>query len=149
MSPSLQPLLDRLASVSEEFRDVREGVHKVILIAEIAPEAALTLVRKVLELVVRELYQRRIHEPPGTRPLENLIQRLVKDGYFPDRMEAFATTVRKLGNVGTHTFGETITTADVSRSLSHLRTDPRMVLRGRTARRIRPRVSGTGQGQTR
>ena len=59
-------------------------------------------------------------KPPGTRPLENLIQRLVKDGYFPDRLDAYATTVRKLGNVGTHTFGEKITATDVYQSLSQL-----------------------------
>ena len=60
------------------------------------------------------------NEPPGSRPLENLIQRLVKDGYFPDRLDAYATTVRKLGNVGTHTFGEKITAADVYQSLTQL-----------------------------
>src|SRR5262249_44675745 len=102
------------------FREVREGVNKAIHIAKTDPEMALTRTRKVMELVVRELYQRRIVEPPGTRPLENLVQRLVKDGFFPDTLDAYATTVRKLGNVGTHSFGEPITVADVNRSLSHL-----------------------------
>ena len=81
---------------------------------------ALTRARKVLEYVVRDVYQHRIHEPPGTRPLENLLQRLVKDGFFPDRLDAYANTIRKLGNVGTHTFGEKITAADVYQSLSQL-----------------------------
>jgi Flp pilus assembly protein TadD len=120
MDTSLQPLLDQLDRLTDEFRELREGVRKAIRIAEDDPEMALTRVRKVMELVVREVYERRIKEAPGTRPLENLIQRLVKDGFFPDRLDAYATTVRKLGNVGTHTFGETITAADVSRSLSHL-----------------------------
>jgi hypothetical protein len=120
MDPSLQQLLDRLENLSEEFREVREGVRKAMDIAERDPEMALTRTRKVLELVVREVYQRRLAEPPGTRPLENLIQRLVKDGYFPDRLDAYATTVRKLGNVGTHTFGEKVTAADVHRSLTQL-----------------------------
>jgi hypothetical protein len=120
MDPSLQPLLDRLDHLADEFREVREGVHRAVDIADRDPEMALTRARKVLELVVREVYQRRLAEPPGTRPLENLIQRLVKDGFFPDRLDAYATTVRKLGNVGTHTFGEVITPADVRLSLSHL-----------------------------
>jgi formylglycine-generating enzyme required for sulfatase activity len=58
------------------------------------------------------VYERRIHEPPGTRPLENLLQRIVKDGYFPDRLDAYANTIRKLGNVGTHGFGEKVIGAD-------------------------------------
>src|SRR5262249_52548861 len=103
-----------------QFRELREGVLRAIRIADEDPEMALTRARKVLEYVIREVYERRIKEPPGTRPLENLLQRLVKDGYFPDRLDAYANTIRKLGNVGTHTFGEKITVGDVYQSLSQL-----------------------------
>jgi formylglycine-generating enzyme required for sulfatase activity len=120
MDPSLQPLLRRLEQLTEEFRELRDGVHMAIQVAKVDPEMALTRARKVLEYVVRDVYQRRIHEPPGTRPLENLLQRLVKDGFMPDRLDAYANTIRKLGNVGTHTFGEKITIADVQQSLSQL-----------------------------
>src|SRR4051794_2168833 len=120
MNLSLQTMHARLDQLSDEFREVREGVRKAILVAEFDPEMALTRARKVLELVVREVYQRRVRESPGTRPLENLVQRLVKDRVLPDRLDAYATTVRKLGNVGTHSFGESVTVADVSRSLLHL-----------------------------
>src|SRR6516162_9267344 len=105
VDPSLQALLKRLNRLSDQFRELKEGVQKAVLVAEVDPEMALTRARKVLEHVVRDVYQRRIKEPPGTRPLENLLQRLVKDGHFPDRLDAYATSVRKLGNVGTHTFG--------------------------------------------
>src|SRR5262245_42460257 len=81
---------------------------------------ALTRARKVLEYVIRDVYSRRYSEPPGTRPLENLLQRLVKDGHFPDKLDAYATTIRKLGNVGTHTFGEKVTVDDVYQSLAQL-----------------------------
>jgi hypothetical protein len=86
MDPSLQALLARLDRLAEEFKDNREGVQKAVLVADLDPEMALTRARKVLEYVVREVYERRCGEPPGTRPLENLIQRLVKDGHFPDRL---------------------------------------------------------------
>src|SRR6516225_4471729 len=120
MDPALQPLLRRLEQLSDQFRELREGVQKAVLVADLDPEMALTRARKVLEYVVRDVYQRRISEPPGTRPLENLLQRLVKDGFFPDRLDAYANTIRKLGNVGTHSFGEKITVADVYQSLSQL-----------------------------
>jgi hypothetical protein len=81
---------------------------------------ALTRARKVLEYVVRDVFERRVKEPPGTRPLENLLQRLVKEGFFPERLDAYANTVRKLGNVGTHNFGERITASDVYQSLTQL-----------------------------
>ena len=120
MDPSLQPLIARLEHLSDQFRELREGVEKAIKIADDDPEMALTRARKVLEYVIRDVYERRIKEPPGTRPLENLLQRLVKDGFFPDRLDAYATSVRKLGNVGTHTFGETIAVTDVYQSLAQL-----------------------------
>jgi formylglycine-generating enzyme required for sulfatase activity len=120
VDPSLEPLLRRLESIAEQFRELREGVQKAVRIADDDPEMALTRTRKVLEYVIRDVYERRCKEPPGTRPLENLLQRLVKDGHFPDRLDAYANTIRKLGNVGTHTFGEKITTADVYQSLNQL-----------------------------
>src|SRR6516225_3354514 len=85
MDPALQPLLRRLEQLSDQFRELREGVQKAVLVAQVDPEMALTRARKVLEYVVRDVYQRRLNEPPGTRPLENLLQRLVKDGFLPDR----------------------------------------------------------------
>ena len=117
---SVQTLLPRLAGLPEPFRGIRDGVENVLRLADLDPEMGLTRIRKVLEYVVRDVFERRVGEPPGTRPLENLIQRLVKDGYFPDRLDAYATTIRKLGNVGTHTFGEKITAADVHQSLANL-----------------------------
>ena len=120
MDSSFQDLLKRLDHLSGQFQELRDGVQKAIRIADEDPEMALTRARKVLELVVREVYERRIKEPPGTRPLENLIQRLVKEGFFPDRLDAYATTVRKFGNVGTHTFGEKVTAQDVYQSLTQL-----------------------------
>ena len=113
-------MLKRLDHLSDQFNDLKEGVQKAIDIAARDPEMALTRARKVLEYVVRDVYERRCNEPPGTRPLENLLQRLVKDGYFPDRLDAYAATVRKLGNVGTHTFGEKITAQDVCQSITQL-----------------------------
>src|SRR3954469_4550981 len=120
MDPSLQPLLTRLEQLSEQFQELREGVRKAVLVAEVDPEMALTRARKVLVYVVRDVFERRIQEPPGTRPLENLLQRLVKDGHFPDRLDAYASTVRKLGNVGTHSFGERVTVTDVYQALTQL-----------------------------
>ncbi len=74
----------------------------------------------MLEFVVRDVFQRHTGEDPGTRPLENLLQRLVKDGHLPKRVSAYANAVRELGNVGTHAYGEAITKADVAQSLAQL-----------------------------
>ena len=120
MDPSLQPLLDRLVNLSGRFKNSETAVQEAIKIADISPEMALTRSRKVPRYLVRDVYERRISEPPGTRPLENLLQRLVKDGFFPDRLDAYANTIRKLGNVGTHTFGEKVEVADVYKSLAQL-----------------------------
>jgi serine/threonine protein kinase/formylglycine-generating enzyme required for sulfatase activity/HEPN domain-containing protein len=117
---SLQALVGLLEHLSEQYRELRDGVQKAIQVAEVDPEMALTRSRKVLEYLIRDVYERRIQEPPGTRPLENLLQRLVKDGYFPDRLDAYANTIRKLGNVGTHGFGEKVTLSDVHQSLTQL-----------------------------
>ena len=81
---------------------------------------ALIRARKVLEFVIRDIFERRVGESAGTRPLENLVQRLVKDGHLPARLEAYTETIRRLGNVGAHSFGESVTVADVYQSLAKL-----------------------------
>jgi hypothetical protein len=120
MDTLLRNLIDHLNVLSDGFAELREGIRRAVLVADLDPEMALTRARKVLEFVIRDVYERRIKEPPGTRPLENLMQRLVKDGHFPERLDAYANTVRKLGNIGTHNFGEKISVADVYQSLAQL-----------------------------
>jgi hypothetical protein len=120
MDPQLQELLDLLERLSDQFAELRDGILKAVRGADNDPEMALTRARKMLEFVIRDVFERRIGEPPGTRPLENLVQRLAKDGHIPARVEAYTETIRKLGNVGAHRFGEAITTADVHQSLVQL-----------------------------
>ena len=120
MEPSLQDLIGRLDQLSEEFNELRVGVRRAVLGADVDPEMALTRARKVLEYVVRDIFLRRVKEPPGTRPLENMLDRLAKDGHLPPRLNAYANTVRMLGNVGTHHFNAGISAGDVYQSLAQL-----------------------------
>jgi hypothetical protein len=120
MEPQLQELLKRVDRLSDQLSDLRDGIRKAIRVADDDPEMALIRARKVLEYVIRDVFQRRVAEPPGTRPLENLVQRLSKDGHLPARLEAYTETIRKLGNVGAHRFGEAVTVADVYQSLAQL-----------------------------
>src|SRR5271157_1332271 len=120
MDPSLQILIDRLNQLSEQVQELREGVQKAISIAGEDPEMALIRARKVLEYVVRDVFQRRLGEPPGTRPLENLIQQLRKDKFLPELVYANATSIRMLGNIGAHNWKELVTTAQVYQSLTQL-----------------------------
>lgn len=116
----IQSILRRLDRLTDEFSELRDGVRKVIRIASDDPEMALTRARKVLEYLIRDLYVRRYNEEPGTRPLENLLQRLARDGHLPKRLGAYANAIRELGNVGTHGYGEAVTMSDVRQSLSQL-----------------------------
>jgi hypothetical protein len=120
MDPSLQPLLRQLEQLTGQFRDLRDGVLKAMRIAADDPEMALTRARKVLEYVIQDICRLRCGEEPGTRPLENLLQRLLKDGHLPKRLGAYANHIRELGNVGTHAHGEAVTADDVRRSLEDL-----------------------------
>ena len=83
MDPSFQDLLKRLDHLSDQFSELRDGVQKAVRIADLDPEMALTRARKVLELVVRDVYERRCNEPPGTRPLENLLHGLSRTAISP------------------------------------------------------------------
>ncbi len=82
---------------------------------------ALTKARKVLESVLRRVWEHFLpNEPVGTRPLEEVLQRLQKNGYLPRKQAAYASAVKELGNVGTHVHDERIDKADVAQALSPL-----------------------------
>lgn len=115
--PEMLAEFDRVAPPTSVLRD---WVRQAVAIAEADPEMALTRARKVLEFVVRQVYEARVAEPPGKRDLLELLQRIVKDEHLPKRVAAYAHTVRELGNVGTHSFTEPVTPADVQRSLAQL-----------------------------
>jgi hypothetical protein len=120
MFGSIESLLDELDDLPEEFVEIKVGVRKAVQVAPVDPDMALTRVRKVLEYVIRVVYQRQCKEKPGTRPLENLIQRLTSEGVFPSKLAAYATGIRQLGNVGTHSFHDDVTEDDFQNSLSQL-----------------------------
>jgi hypothetical protein len=116
----LESILKRLDGLTDEFSELKAGVQKAIRIANDDPEMALTRARKVLEYIVRDVYLRHCNEEPGTKPLENLLHRLIREGYVPRRLGAYANHIRELGNVGTHVYGEGVSVRDVLRSLDNL-----------------------------
>lgn len=118
--PTLELLLKRLDDLTAEFQELRAEIIKAVRIAEDDPEMALTRARKVLEYVVDDVYTLRVKEDRGNRSLENLLVRLVKDGHLPRRLGANASYIRELGNVGTHVYGENLSSEDVRRSFENL-----------------------------
>jgi Novel STAND NTPase 1/Sulfatase-modifying factor enzyme 1/TIR domain len=121
--PDFQAQVDRLIKGLEQLlarmRELRAGVEKAIHIAGEDPHMALRRARSVLELALRDVYERRFHEPPGTRPLERLIQRFQSQGGLPDRFD-FAGLVDRLSEPGTARWGETIVPADVDQALAQV-----------------------------
>src|SRR5262245_16570102 len=102
MDPSLQELLRNRDLLKDEFRDIGDGVRKALHIASTDPEMALTRCRLVLEHIIHDVYERSMGEPPAGRALDKLIQRLVRAGYFPERLDAYAALIRKMGNAAVH-----------------------------------------------
>ncbi len=121
--PDFQGHVDRLIGWLDQFlsrkRELRAGVDRAIHIAGEDPRMALRRARMVLELVVRDVYERRFHEPPGTRPLESLIQRLDSEGGLPAQFDATALLGR-LSEPGAAHWGEKFAPADVHQSLAEL-----------------------------
>ena len=121
MDNQFNDLIDRLDHLSGQFEELRGLIRKAIRLADNDPEMALTRVRKVLEYVVHDAYQRLVKKPPGTQPLENLLQILVKDGHLPPHLAPYTNLIRELGNVGTHRADGKYKMVDVNVSLIQLR----------------------------
>ena len=96
--PDFHGQVDRLIRGLEQLlarkRELREGVREGDPHRDEDPQMALGRARMVLELMVRDVYERRFHEPPGTRSLESLVQRLDKEGGLPGQFDV-ATLLRQ------------------------------------------------------
>jgi eukaryotic-like serine/threonine-protein kinase len=121
--PDFHEHVDRLIRGLEQFlvkkRELRAGVEKATYIASEDPQMALGRARMVLELLVRDVYERWFREPPGTRPLESLIERLGSEGGLPDQFDA-GELLRRLNEAGAAQWGQKIATGDVHQSLTQL-----------------------------
>jgi uncharacterized protein (TIGR03067 family) len=118
---AVERLEDRLSRLSSQMDEMRQNVRQVAAVAEADPEMALTKARKVLESVLRRVWEHFIpNEPIGTRPLEEVLQRLQKNGYLPRKQAAYAVAVKELGNVGTHVHDEKVDKKDVAQALNPL-----------------------------
>jgi len=82
--------MHRLDSLTGELFELRQEIRLTFQLAEIDPRMTLTRTRRVLEYVVNEVYRRHFNEDPGTRPLENLLQRLIKEHLLPPKIATYA-----------------------------------------------------------
>jgi len=121
LGPEFNVHVDRLIhSLKDLIKDQQElwdSLQRARDVAEKDPEWALSRARKVLERVVREVYERRIGEPAGTRSLEKIVERLIDQWYLP-RDLVLDVLLSKIGGVGERAKG--ITTADSERALAQL-----------------------------
>jgi formylglycine-generating enzyme len=107
--------------LSAQVEELRESVRHVAVVADVDPAMALTAARKVLDRILHRVWEHHIpQEPIGTRPLEEILQRLSKGGFMPRKQVAFATTVKELGNFGTHVHDEKTEKSDVAQALGPL-----------------------------
>ncbi len=119
--PTFHDNVDRLIRGLENLvtdkQALLESLHRVSDVAAKVPHLAVIGARKVLERIVREVYERRIGEPAGTRPLEKIVERLVKERFLPDR---FGSGPLLNNDVGFANPAKTIAAADAQDSLTQL-----------------------------
>ena len=82
------------------------------------PGAALNKARVILERIVRDQFERRVGEPPGTRSLNQLLTHQEFRRAIKPRVLAWMRTIQDLGNLGCH--GHTVVGDDARLSLDAL-----------------------------
>ena len=121
MDARLGELLNRLPDLPVPYRELRAEVERAIIEAERDPVTSLVYARRVLEHVLRDVFDRHVNgEKAGTRPLENVLQRVVKDGHFPGELAGSATAIKDLANRVVHDLGKSVPVSYVVPVLSQL-----------------------------
>ena len=121
--PDFESQVDRLIHSLKQLlatkRKLWEGLAKATRIADEDPAMGIARARVVLELLVRDLYERSFHEPPATRSLEHLVERLDNEGLIPDRFDV-PGVLRQFTENRSIKRGEMLTVSDVHKSLTQL-----------------------------
>jgi formylglycine-generating enzyme required for sulfatase activity len=84
-------LIRGLEKLLEQNSRLKSGLQKTSHLVDNDPEMALVRARGLVDSVIREIYDRRLNEPAGTRRLESLVDRLTKTGYLPERFRQTLT----------------------------------------------------------
>jgi hypothetical protein len=105
MIPSLRELLGRVDRLSGRLGRLGDDLRTAIVDAERDSVASAIRARRVLDHIIRDVFERHVNEPAGTRPMEQLLTRIVKDGDFPDELAGFAQAVKGLANRVAHDVG--------------------------------------------
>lgn len=120
-NPSIAKTQAEIERLSKAFDDIKRSLEQFKRLAQPDPAMALVRARRVLEYVIRDLFQRHIREKAGTRPLDNLIARLVQEKILDLHLKAYVDQVRELGNAATHgEIGKEFSEADAYRALDAL-----------------------------
>jgi eukaryotic-like serine/threonine-protein kinase len=118
--PAFNVYADQLIrSVKELIKDQQElwdGLERAKDVAARDPESGVNCARKVLQRMLREVYERRIKEPAGTRPLEKIAERLTEDWFLPKELGIDAL----LSKAGSNIWAKQVKTTDVERALTQL-----------------------------
>jgi hypothetical protein len=105
MIPSLCELLCRVDRLSGRLGRLGDDMRAAIEDAELNSVASAIRARRVLDHIVRQTFERNVKEPAGSRPMEQLLTRIAKDGHFPDDLTGFAYAVKGLANRVAHDVG--------------------------------------------
>jgi hypothetical protein len=105
MIRSLRELLGRVDRFSGRLGSLGDDLRSAIEDAERDSVASAIRARRVLDHIVRRIFERNVKETAGSRPMEQLLTRIVKDGHFPDELAGFAQAVKGLANRVAHDVG--------------------------------------------
>ncbi len=91
---------------------VQSGLDEALKYAQINAEDALFKLRKILELLARDLYERKVAKV-GEMPLDPLLRKLSEKHVVPNRIFTHMEVIKRFGNRGAHPGEETYNLSDV------------------------------------
>jgi hypothetical protein len=80
--------------------DLIDEMIKIDRVGEIDPEAAIAKARKVIEIIISDIYGK--HPGDKGKTLYDMIETLHKKGIIPEKVHVYLDTVRKIGNLSVH-----------------------------------------------
>lgn len=103
MSPELHDLAESLDRLAEDDDDeVRVFVRRAVALIEVDPAMSMIFVRKALDHILRDNFERSTGKPSEARSLRDLIQSVLEGEHFPRELGDQASKIRELADLGVY-----------------------------------------------
>lgn len=110
---NINKLLEKVTNIEENKLGIKKDLKEALEIAKISYDMSMASLRKILEKILNDIYEKEYHKPPKETFIQKIKNQLLAKGVLPRRIKNHIETIQDFGNMSIHHSKEKIETEDL------------------------------------